>query len=102
MKIFILFQKEAHCSISIYPVGSIVKNLLVKVGDMDLIPHLGRFHVATEQLSPCTTAVEPVLWGPGATTTETMCDGSLCSTREACTLQPESRLHLAYSLITTL
>ena len=38
-----------------FPGGSVAKNLPAKAGDMGVIPH------AAEQLSPCTTTIEPVL-----------------------------------------
>ena len=47
-----------------------VKNPPASVGDTGLIPGLGRFPHAVEQLSPCAIATEPVLWSLGATTTE--------------------------------
>ena len=37
----------------------------------DLLP--GKIPHASEQLSPCARAIEPVLWSPGAETTETAC-----------------------------
>ena len=45
------------------------KNPPVKAGD----PWSGKIPHATEQLSPSATAVEPVLGGLGAGTTEPMC-----------------------------
>ena len=53
-----------------FPGGSVVKNPPASVGDTGLIPGLGRFPHAVEQLSPCAIATEPVLWSLGATTTE--------------------------------
>ena len=44
-----------------FPGGSVVKNLPANAGDMDLIPVLGRFPQALEQLSLCATTTEPVL-----------------------------------------
>ena len=41
--------------------GPVVKNLPANAGDIGLIPDPGRFPYATEQLSPCDRAVEPVL-----------------------------------------
>ena len=38
-----------------FPGGSVVKNPPANAGDMGLIPH------AADQLSPCTTAIKPVL-----------------------------------------
>ena len=53
-----------------FPGGSVVKNPPASVGDTGLIPGLGRFPHAVEQLSPCAIATEPALWSLGATTTE--------------------------------
>ena len=47
------------------------------------IPH------AMEQLSPCTTTIEPVLWSPGATTTEHKCCDHWSPCPTAHTLQQE-------------
>jgi len=44
-----------------FPGGSVVKNQPANAGDTGSIPDLGRFPHATGQLSPCTTATEPVL-----------------------------------------
>ena len=44
-----------------FPGGSVVKNLPANAGDMGLIPVLGRFPQALEQLSLCATTTEPVL-----------------------------------------
>ena len=41
--------------------GSMVKSPPAKVGDADLIPGLGRFHMQQGQLSPGATAIEPML-----------------------------------------
>ena len=56
------------------------------------IPHV------VEQLSPCTTTAEPVLWSPGATTAEAQAPWSPRSTREdtatrSHTMQLESSPH---------
>ena len=45
-----------------FPSGLVVKNLPANAGDTGLIPDRGRpIPHTTEQLSPCTTAIEPVL-----------------------------------------
>ena len=41
-----------------FPGGPVVKNLPTNAEDTDSIPGLGRSHIATEQLSPCTTTTE--------------------------------------------
>ena len=43
------------------PGGSVVKNPPANAGDTGSIPGSGRSHMGAEQLSPCTTATEPVL-----------------------------------------
>ena len=43
-----------------FPDGSVVKNALASEGDMGSMPGLGRCPHATEQLSPCACALEPV------------------------------------------
>ena len=63
-------QKTLYVSVTLlmmpFPGGSVVKNSRTNAGDpwSKIIPH------AAEQLSPQTTANEPVLYSPGATTTE--------------------------------
>ena len=48
-----------------FPGGSVVKNLPANAGDMGLIPGWSwNIPHATEQLSPCTTATEPVILSP--------------------------------------
>ena len=47
-----------------FPGGLVMKNLPT---------WSGRILHALEQLSPCTTTAEPVLWSPGAATTEPLC-----------------------------
>ena len=47
-----------------------VKNLPANAGDAGSIPALGKSHLPEEQLSPCTTATEPVLLSQGAATME--------------------------------
>ena len=44
-----------------FQVMLVVKNLPANAGDMGLIPVLGRFPQALEQLSLCATTTEPVL-----------------------------------------
>ena len=46
------------------------KNLPANAGDMGSIPAPGRSHITAEQLSPSSTAIEPVPWSLEATTTE--------------------------------
>ena len=64
-----------------FPGSSVVKNLPANAGDhwSRRIPH------ATEQLSPCATTMEPVLYSPGTTTTEPMHFNYL----SLCNLEPE-------------
>ena len=52
-----------------FPGGSVVKNPPASAGDM-LDPWSGRIPRAAEYLSLCATTTEPVLWSPGAATTE--------------------------------
>ena len=67
---------------------ALAKNPPAKVGGAGLIPALGRLPHAVEQLSPCATAIEPVLQRLGATTAEAREPESLCSaTREASTVR---------------
>ena len=47
-----------------------VKSLPANVGDTGFDPWSGKIPHAVEQLSPCTTTTEPVLYNPRATTTE--------------------------------
>ena len=47
-----------------FPGGAVDKNPPAKAGDMGSIPSLGRFHNASEQLSPCTTATKSVCLEP--------------------------------------
>ena len=44
-----------------FPGGAVVKNPPANAGDTGLSPGPGRSHIATEQLSPCTTTTEPAL-----------------------------------------
>ena len=48
-------------NIVICPGGSVVDNLPARGGDPSLIPDPGKFHIAKEQLSLCTTTTGPVL-----------------------------------------
>ena len=74
-----------------FPGGSVVKNPPASVGDTGLIPGLGRLAPAIDQLSPCATATEPVLWSLGATATGAREPWSLRSaTREAPTRRSPS------------
>ena len=50
-----------------------------------LDPCSGKIPHASEQLSPCNTATEPVLQGPGATTTEP-------TRRDSCSLTPRESI----------
>ena len=50
--------------------GRVIKNSPCNAGEMGSIPGLGRSHIATEQLSPCNTATEPVLLSPRTSTRE--------------------------------
>ena len=63
-----------------FPGGSVVKKPLANAGERShfLIqedPH------ASEQLSPCATTIEPVLWSPGASPTEPACCNNQSSHR---------------------
>ena len=63
--------------------GSVVKNLPANAGDIGSIPG-GKIPHATQQLSLCTTTIEPVPWIPRVTATEARAPWSLHSeTREA-------------------
>ena len=42
-----------------FPGGAVVKNLTANTGDTGSSPGPGRFPHAAEQLSPCTTTIEP-------------------------------------------
>ena len=44
-----------------FPGGTVVKNPPVNAADMGSSPGRGRYHMPTEQLSPCTTTTEPAL-----------------------------------------
>ena len=44
-----------------FPGAPVVKNPPCNARDTGSIPDLGRSHMLTEQLSPCTTNTEPVL-----------------------------------------
>ena len=51
-----------------FPDGSVKKNSPVNAGDMGSIPHPNKIPHAEKQLSPWSTATEPVLQSPGAAT----------------------------------
>ena len=51
----------------------VVKNPPANTGDMGSNPGPGEFHVAAEQLKPCTTTAEHVLSSPHNATTEPVC-----------------------------
>ena len=57
-----------------------IKNLSNSVEDNRLDPCSGKIPHATEQLSPYTTTIEPVLSSQGAMSTEACKPYSLCST----------------------
>ena len=56
-----------------FPGGSVAKNLPA-VLETWFHPWSGKIPHAVKQLSRCTTTVEPVLWSPGTTITELMCN----------------------------
>ena len=56
-----------------FPGGSVVENAPATIGDTGSIPDPRRFPHDTEELSLWATAVEPVLWNPGAEATEPLC-----------------------------
>ena len=47
-----------------FPGGAVVKNPPANAGDTGSSPGPGRFPHAAEQLSPCATTTEPVLYSP--------------------------------------
>jgi hypothetical protein len=55
-----------------FPGGPVVKNSCHNAKDTGSIPGPGRSLGALEQLSLCATTTEPVLWSPGAATTEAL------------------------------
>ena len=57
----ILKGPRDHTLMEDFPGGPAVKNLPANTGDAGSIPRPGRSHTAAGQLSPCTTAIEPVL-----------------------------------------
>ena len=66
------------------------KNPPANAGDMSLIPGQG---TALDQLSPCVTATEPVLYSRGATTTEAFLPwGPYSTTREATEVRSPSTI----------
>ena len=69
-----------------FPGGSVVKNLSANAGDTGSIPGLGRSHILwssyarmPQLLSLCSTAWEPQLLSPRATTTDARTPQSPCS-----------------------
>ena len=66
-----------------FPGGSVVKNLPANGWSQEFNPWPRRIPHATEQLSLCSTATEPVLWSSGAATTELMPQLLKPATREA-------------------
>ena len=66
------------------PGGPVVKNPLCNAWDTNSSPGPGR---CRRQLSPCTTIIQPLLWSPQVTTTETRMPWSPCSTREATAME---------------
>ena len=52
------------------PGGSVVKNPPANAGGMGSIPDRRKISCAVKQLSPCTTATEPVLYSPRSATRE--------------------------------
>ena len=67
------WPKKKKKKILDFPDGAVVKNLPANAGDMGSILGPRKIPHATEQLSPCATAPEPVLQSPRATTTEPVC-----------------------------
>ena len=54
-------KKEKKKGFQDSPSGSVIENLPAKIGDTDSIPDPGRFHIATERLSRCTSNTEAAL-----------------------------------------
>ena len=46
------------------PGGPVVKNPPTDAGNAGLMPDPGRFHIPSEQLSPCAVTTEPAHLGP--------------------------------------
>ena len=77
-----------------FPRGLVIRILPANVGDTDLIPGQGiKIPHASEQLSLCTTTIEPVLWSPGAATTNPWATAAESQAPRACALQPEKPPH---------
>ena len=74
-----------------FPGGSVVKNPPANAGDMRWIPGSREIPHATEQLSPCTTTIEPVLQSPGIAATEAL-EPVLCDKRRYRNKKPASPL----------
>ena len=56
-----------------FPGSPWVKSLPCNAGDTSFNPRSGKIPHAVEQLNPCTTTTEPMLWSLGAATTEPLC-----------------------------
>ena len=56
-----------------FPGGSVEKSPPASAGDVGSIPDLGKIPQAAEQLSPCATSAESVLYSLGATATGSTC-----------------------------
>ena len=67
-----------------FPGTSVVKNPSADAGDRGSNPWSGKIPQASEPLSPCATATEPVLKSLGAKTTEPV----LCNKRNHCDEKP--------------
>lgn len=52
-----------------FPAGSVIKDLPADAGDM-VRPWFGKTPHVAEELNPCTTTTEPVLWSLGIASTE--------------------------------
>ena len=67
-----------------FPGSSVVKNSPANARDRGLIPDLGSEVIprAMDQLSPCATGIEPVLWSLRTATTEPMCPSDTALQRE--------------------
>ena len=71
-----------------FPGGSVVKNPPANAGDV-VQSLIGKNPHAKEQLSPCTTTVQPVLQSPGAATTEPCAATPEAHVTRTCALQQE-------------
>ena len=56
-----------------FPGGAVVGNSSANAGDTGSTPGPGVIPHAVEQLGPCATATEPVLWSPRATASGPAC-----------------------------